>query len=70
MYAVCISAFNDSRHHVRLTHAGLSASGGLTEVAICGADVLSDVEEASSNTLQDGKLCVACRCYLEQLLVS
>lgn len=70
MYTVCLSVLDDNLHHIRPDTDGLSAAGGMTEMAVCGIDVVTDVYEVSESTLRDGKLCPVCRTVLETLLVS
>lgn len=69
MYAVCIGVLNDKLHHIRIAD-NLVFSGGMTEMAVCGTDVVFDVEEVNASTLRDARLCPTCRAVLETILVS
>ncbi len=69
MLVICVAVLDDGYRHVRESNEGLNVSGGMTQPALCGADVVWDVDgEFSHAYLKTQNACPRCRSYAESLL--
>lgn len=60
MLTFCVSVFKDSRRHIRPTEQR-EATGGMTLLALCGTEVLYDIDGAvTADALELSSMCARC----------